>query len=388
MSGILDPLRDLWNSLVKTDENKATIDNDVSKLHHRVSYFLLFFGVVASLASSFLFCSQIVCLDAPEYKQNFCLVHGAQQVELENITAGGTPCWDKKTDTGSTQSYTDFKEKAYNGRRPTDYYIWLPYALVVCMGLSKLSRMLWKMMEGGVMSEFKKENASTAETFIKMKEKKTLGIDSISIYFFKHFLMEVLNIIFLVVSIAVVNSLLHRQFLNYWPDISSFPYGESSDDLRRANGKGEPKCRLFPTEVNCQVNTGGVGGGKDTDSFICSLPANLFNQYFFIILWFWWTILLTVSLINIVYRMLTYIIPSFGRTVLTARLGLRGIFYDKGISGLCASDYFFLGRVADNMKRDEFIKVLRNLGQGDESEANEQKPLMKDPENNTQLVLV
>jgi len=355
MNDIVEALKKGISSFVKIDKDKANIDTFVAKLHHKISYSILFFGVLGSLASSFLFSQQIVCKEYKDYKddynKNFCLIHGAEHVKdtTGNVVAGGTKCWDGATDNMDT-SYKKFRNDVYGNRRPTDYYIWLPYFLIICMGLSQMGRFLWKVLEGGVMKDIKEDGLMAGTIFEKLRNKINGGLDGVTIYFLKYWCIEVLNLILLSISIHMMDSLLHNLFLHYWPDISSFSYGADED--------GEPKCRLFPTEVDCKVSTIAVTGSDESASHICTLPANLYNQWFFLILWFWWVILFTLSVFSVFSLAILYFLPSsFGKMILSLQLRLRGITVDD--LELNSSEYFFIGFAAQNMGRLELTKFIR-----------------------------
>ena len=58
--------------------------------------------------------------------------------------------------------------------------------------------------------------------------------------------------------------------------------------------------RVFPKESNCLVQMTGTGGNPDKTNFKCLLPPNVFHQYIFLILWFWYGMLFVVNSVNLV----------------------------------------------------------------------------------------
>ena len=52
-------------------------------------------------------------------------------------------------------------------------------------------------------------------------------------------------------------------------------------------------------QVSCLINYGGEAGGIDTESFLCTLQNNLFNQKYFFLLWIWWVTVLAVSFLGL-----------------------------------------------------------------------------------------
>ena len=56
----------------------------------------------------------------------------------------------------------------------TAYYIWLPFLLVACMGLAKLPRTLWKILEGGLIDNIlDSKNDKIAENLVRQKRCKS-----------------------------------------------------------------------------------------------------------------------------------------------------------------------------------------------------------------------
>ena len=56
---------------------------------------------------------------------------------------------------------------------------------------------------------------------------------------------------------------------------------------------------VFPLASRCTVKIGGTGSGLDTHNFKCLLPPNVMLQYFILIMWFWYGMLLFVNSINL-----------------------------------------------------------------------------------------
>merc|ERR1711879_566095 len=80
-----------------------------------------------------------------------------------------------------------------------------------------------------------------------------------------------------------------------------------------------PLCNVFPTVVSCNVRTGGASGNPDLTNILCLLSNNLFNQYYFLILWYWWVSLLTVSAVGLVYRLAEIISQDVSKWVFVCK---------------------------------------------------------------------
>ena len=56
---------------------------------------------------------------------------------------------------------------------------------------------------------------------------------------------------------------------------------------------------VFPLESNCAVAIKGSSGNSNIYNFKCLLPPNVMLQYFILILWFWYGMLLVVNVVNL-----------------------------------------------------------------------------------------
>ena len=150
--------------------------------------------------------------------------------------------------------------------------------------------------------------------------------------------------------------------------MSTYYSKKESNEANSALDKGNPMCNLFPTEVAC---TGAIGGGcGDVHSALCILSNNLFNQYFFLILWFWWVFLLCLSFLGLVYRAAQMSIPSFSKFVFKTYLNTFGLDDAVDDLNLRPSEYFLLGRLSMNVKGSTMQEVLKELNPTKEEAGN------------------
>eukprot|EP00088_Acartia_fossae_P017870 TRINITY_DN2022_c5_g1_i8.p1 TRINITY_DN2022_c5_g1~~TRINITY_DN2022_c5_g1_i8.p1 ORF type:complete len:365 (-),score=79.35 TRINITY_DN2022_c5_g1_i8:24-1118(-) len=286
--------------LIKRDS--YIIDNYVFRLHHRVGYLILIFGVVFIFGQNYLDGSSMTCSGGNDYDKRFCWLHGATYIGpklLETI----------KTSAGRHFDCVDSAE-ANKGKRLTAYYIWLPFLLIVCMIIVKIPRTLWKeFLEGGTMKSLRpaRENNDddihkVVQTFKNLREKKQFQKFTLGLVF-----CEFLNFLSVIACMSIFDAVLDNQFWNYGSSTAHYlNTGESAN--------GNPMCSLFPTVVNCETFKSAAEGSIDNPSNICILSNNLFNMYYFLILWFWWVSLLFLSALNLFFRALQFFVPSFAYT--------------------------------------------------------------------------
>jgi len=337
-----------FKKLFKVD--KVHHDNFLFKLHHQVNFFLMLVGVVFIFGQNYLNGNAIVCMNGNAYTNQYCWLHGTGYLHK----------WVAQDVSGTCSM--DQEEVTEKNDRETHYYLWLPFVLGVCMALVKIPRLVWKTFcERGIMASLVGDEGRIGEKiaarFNKVKRKSHwyhVGFAS----------CELLNILMLIACFQIMNSLLNGKFWTYGADVNNYFNHLKNENLSSNPGlrKPSPMCNLFPTEVACTYCVGSIGGGcGDKSSIICILSNNLFNQYYFLIIWFWWVALLTISLLGLLYRLAQMSIPSFSKTVFLSYLTPFGLDYSYSNLSLRPSEYFLLGRLAINVKGSTMEEVLREL---------------------------
>jgi hypothetical protein len=179
---------------------------------------------------------------------------------------------------------------------------------------------------------------------------------------------EILNIFSIVLCMVTLNALLGGNFLNYGTEVLKFYSATEEDRDNKKSLEGEfvnPMCNVFPTEVSCNVNTGGIQGGTQVMNILCMLSNNIFNQYYFFVLWFWWVILLTLSLVFLVYRLIYLTVSSFPVVLLKNSLSHQGFKLDQDNTDFFQKqkqwDAFLLMRVIGNLKRRNVKHLLDEM---------------------------
>jgi len=203
------------------------------------------------------------------------------------------------------------------------------------------------------------ESYIRSPTKIDKLEQKLSGISDrrIRFYCFGFFFCELLNLISVVICFYIFDTLLGGKFWSYGSDYIEFNQDESD---RKAN----PMCHVFPTEVSCDVGTGAITGGGNVDNknVICILSNNLFNQYYFFILWIWWTFLIIISTIGLVYRVMQISIPWFCQEMFFLHHDIKSDECVKLRSKQARIwDFFFLSRLTSNLDGEEIESLLNEL---------------------------
>merc|ERR1719228_58484 len=300
----------------------------------------------------------IVCHGAPEYATKFCWIHGTGYIDpiYQN--------WknpDRQTD-GVTVCVSD---ATADDPRAINYYLWLPLLLVALLGLAKLSRTVWKGLEGGLVASIVTQDDQPEVHPESGKEKKVEKGEKMGKEFLKHttsecaffqlkfFFCEILNIVCVFVSMYVCDELLINKFWSYGIEVAEFM--KKSAFYVKEHRTPDPKCNLFPTEVSCDFRTVSLTGQIDSKNYICILGNNVFNQHYFFVLWMWWVALLVLSFLFMIYRVARLPIPTFNKFMFNRRIGSHSNL------SLTPAQIFVLDRVANNVDRSAMEKVLETI---------------------------
>merc|ERR1712130_202581 len=352
------------------------ISNFVFTLHQQWTFVIVFIGLIFSMGNNYLNKDAITCHGGSDYINNFCFLHGSSHIPqvLQAELSSSTSCI-SEDESGGDQDKV----------RTTHYYIWLPFILAIIATLTKLPGILWKILERGMMKklvlDMDESGSKTALRFQKVVLKgKTSSVQAM-IYNFGFAFCEVLNLVVILVSHSMLNSLFNNEYASYGTNVQafrSFIPNPSLPELTNARPVN-PMCHLFPTEVSCSVKTGGIGGNTNKENILCLLPNNVFYQYYFLILWWWWVVLIFITCLALVYRLVQIVLPQVGRMRLEAIRAALGVDKKCRVEmKLQAWDVFLLTRLVGNLKGSQVTKlleVLDNEEEDNEEEDNEEEEI-------------
>jgi len=320
-------------------------DNFLFKLHHQVNFAVILFGVAFIFGMNYLNGNAIECKGGGDFDKQYCWLHGAGHIESKL----------HPTQIKCKADQNEMTEDKKNDERHSHYYLWVPFVLTLCLAVIKAPRVLWKeacergMIAGVVGLGGPDDKAEKiAERFRKLRRKSHK-------FQWGFFFCELLNIVSVIICFAMLNTLLGGNFMKYGSDFAAYSNSESTE-------KVNPLCNVFPSVVSCTVLTGGATGNPDQASILCLLSNNLFNQYYFLIIWYWWVSLLTVSALGLVYRLAGLFSQDVSKWVFVCKMEPYGLDLKAGrLVELSSADYFLLGRICQNLKGSQIGQVLEEV---------------------------
>jgi len=325
--------------------DKVLHDNFLFKLHHQANFAIILFGVAFIFGMNYLNGNAIECKgkDVGDFEKQYCWLHGAG-----HINPNLHPTQDIKCKADQNEMTSEFKKD----ERHSHYYLWVPFVLALCLAVIKAPRVLWKevcergMIAGAVGGEDGQPAEKIAERFRKLRRKAIR-------FHWAFFFCEVLNIVSVIACFTILDTLFGGNFMDYGSKYSAYTSSENkADDVN-------PLCNLFPSVVSCTLLIGGATGNPDQTSILCLLSNNLFNQYYFLIVWYWWVALLSVSALGLVYRLAGIISPDVSKWVFVCKMEPHGQDRTAGrLEKLTSADYFLLGRICQNLKKGSLIQEV------------------------------
>ena len=332
------------------------LDNWVWKLYSKASVALCMVAAALCICTTY-FGKPIDCYAVEDpFVTQYCWVHGSYHFAIEQRKLVdhiheriGRNClppeyYDEKLSNDDPQS-----------RPTTEYYQWVIFMLFLHGTIFMIPDKLWKFLEGGLVSDFVPfDKASKTDLKEKAKQFYRLPKSQNSVYFASFLGCETLNFFVGVVNFCIMDWFLKGKFATYGTDaINYFMDSES---------KFNPMCSVFPTLVSCEYYTGAVvTNALDTKNHICMLSQNIINEKIYLILWFWILILFGASMLMLLYRIGTIVVPSVRERELFYRARKGNSNNIKKLRHLTLPQWFILSQIGRNSKSRDFNKFLYEL---------------------------
>lgn len=285
-----------FKSFIKIPD--SIIDNNVFKLHYRVSCLILFMCSVLVTARQY-FGDPIDCIsgdDVPnELLDTFCWVHTTFSVDTSwNKTVGieiPYPGVDK---------FVPGEKRVYHA-----YYQWVCFVLFFQAGLFYIPHYLWKTVESGKIRSIRANLCDPLMKDSDREEQKQLVIkylhkcrDSHQTSFAFYCGCEILNLVNVIAQMIMMDRFLGNQFTTYGLQVLKFTEWDSE-------ARYDPMIRVFPRLTKCTFHRYGSSGDIMKYDAMCILPINIINEKIYIFLWFWFYFLAVISSLACLYRLTT-----------------------------------------------------------------------------------
>ena len=177
----------------------------------------------------------------------------------------------------SGKDQSDMEGPIYNS-----YYQWVSLFLLLIAVLFYVPRMIWMMMEGGLMKFFGK--GTTTRLIEEPDEKRDKLVqfftDNIhnkyNIYYFGFIVCEMLNTLIVIIAYFLTDRFLNYEFAFY--GFTTWLYYKLPPEEQRMSSNTNPMCKTFPRIAACDYHRFGSGGGTENVNAICILALNIIND--------------------------------------------------------------------------------------------------------------
>ncbi|XP_070506516.1 innexin inx7 [Chironomus tepperi] len=260
------------------------------------------------------------------------------------------------------------------------YYQWVPFVLFMQAIAFYLPHLFWRSWEGGkikalvdglqkvLLSRYiRSDEDVTINKDYTIKAMSTLQkkLSTIKIAFLRHIIInrhwaskmitcEIMNFLNCCLQIYLTHVFLGRQFFRLGIDFMHDDFTGAMDTLDI----------VFPKVTKCHFHKYGASGSIQKHDALCVMALNIINEKIFIFLWFWYCILLTVSILSLIWRLITVCLHSrsnaFNGFVFSTACPGKMNPWDMLVvtNEFYFSDWLFLYYLAKNMEPYLFRKML------------------------------
>jgi len=362
MLSFFEPLKKLCK------QEKVAIDNEVFRLHYKVSV-ILFIMFSAMLTAKQYFGDPIDCFvqGVPAKIVNtYCWVHGTYTMknykmdQVRTFTAAEKLYLDQMGHTGTIHPGVGTADPAKNYKVYHMYYQWVGFILFFQAILFYIPRYFWKLQEGGKvkfctlnMKEPEVDNEERGKRVKRLVKCYHKYQNKNEKYAIKFFLFEIMNLLNVIVQIFYTNKFIGGRFLNYGSQVLNF--------YQNIDMGIDPLVEVFPKMTKCQFNRHGPGGDINNHDALCLLPLNIVNEKIYLVMWFWLIMLSIASSLAVLYRAACIFLPIVRTYLLWGESSKWSVVSDittKGDYG----DWFLLRQFSKNVDPETFHEFLNQLG--------------------------
>lgn len=202
------------------------------------------------------------------------------------------------------------------------YYQWVPFVLFLQAIMFYGPHYVWRNMEGGkikrlvdglrmveVSRYYKQSNVITFDSKYtlypksELDKKVEIACDAFQkhiminhLWSVKHVLCETLNLVNVLAQVWSTNRFLGGRFYRLGVDFIEEDFSGTMDVLDT----------IFPKVTKCHFHKYGPSGTIQKHDALCVMALNVINEKIFTFLWFWYAIIIFVSVIALIWRIITF----------------------------------------------------------------------------------
>jgi len=355
---------------------KIWIDNTVFRLHCKASAFIIFACCIVVSMGQF-FGDPIDCIvdTIPGgVMDTYCWIHSTFTLPKH---VDGEVGWDVAHP--GVAPVLQYEEEAVEHR----FYQWVSFTLFLQGVCFLIPYSLWKQWEGGRVARLipqddlchtihdkRMPGFATAVALIE-KQKVQLAVGKMKDYFItnNHFnyrerrhyfikfaICELLNFLNVIFQIFFLDVFFQGVFTTYGSEI--FSLSQEDPEFRH-----DALNTVFPKVAKCNFAKYGPSGTIENYDGLCILSLNIMNEKIYILLWFWFVFLSTVSAMQLVWRVFSIMSGRMREFILRGQSRLLAGPEDISVccSNISLGDWFILLQIGNNIDTHIYTDLIQQL---------------------------
>lgn len=249
-------------------------------------------------------------------------------------------------------------------KQHNNYYQWVSFVLFIQALLIYLPRYLWKGHENRINRSLRLDAELDLLDSTKIERVRNYIIGYLlkkpkichNSSYYLHVLCEVANLLMVLGQFILMNAFLNANFTSY--GLKVLQYGNWSNE-----NFFDPMTRAFPKLVKCLFHSYGSSGSVQKSDYLCLLPYNLVNERTYLFLWFWFQLLILLSVINLIYRLLAACSHEVRCAMIMSktecavdRTALSSIVYNVSVG-----EWYILEILAENLDSELFDGIVTGI---------------------------
>ncbi|XP_055308741.1 innexin inx4-like isoform X2 [Sitodiplosis mosellana] len=272
-------------------------------------------------------------------------------------------CWSFGTYTCKNQTNNCFNPSEEN-KVYQRYYQWISLLFVLGACVLHTPAYLWTQLEGGLMHKICTEIDSTfkEETWNRKKKQimayfRSKYVDRLHMKYVQYFIaLNILCSVLILLNIMTLNIIIPGFWNHYHQAILALVTGDSKMWMFHSE-------LIFPRLAKCSFEPYGPSGSNQQLDALCLLSLNVVNQKIFIIVWIWYILQMTISILNLLHWILITTSKK-ARIYILCEKTMKSISHKVILDASCEAHlghFFVLNQIARNTSPDTFVELMSEL---------------------------
>ncbi|XP_040571919.2 LOW QUALITY PROTEIN: innexin inx2-like [Lepeophtheirus salmonis] len=358
MAGIVGVFATLGEHVPIFRRNKITEpspEGEINRLHYRATCIIVLVMCLMVTCTEWIAGKEnlIDCLhNGPipdNVINNYCYIMGTFSVPKHYVDDDSTKGRHiVETGVGPYDDQTDFV--SYKS-----YYQWVPFVLFLQGLMFYAPHLIFKSFEGGkirlIIAGMNQWVLSSDDRSSKEQELSKYLISTHGLHNSWYLKIMTANFIYLFNVIGQLFSQI--VFLGY--EFSKYGIRAASFLDINPERRVDPMSRVFPRMTKCTFLKYGPSGSLQKHDAQCLLPINIINEKIYVFLWFWFGFLATLTVLDIIWKLILLLSIRSRRMIIKRKLRLSpnrdklDVDVDLIVDFLTASDWKLLYHILRNM---------------------------------------